>query len=135
MTGLLPPTPSVLRAYRRSTYMASGLVAHVGHPPVGLSRRWSGRDLVLLSACNPGGRRLPDGWNRRMMARLHEALRRHDRADGEGRLGRWSEPLLLVAIAPARGLMLARRFRQNAVILLRDRRPARLILLTEPGRR
>lgn len=133
MTGLLPPSPSVLRAYRLSTYEAGGVVARVGQPPSLLPDRWSGRDLVLLSACNPGGRRLPDGWNRRMMTRLRQALRRHDMVEGAGRLGRWSEPLLLVAIAPGRGLAVARRFRQNAVILLRDRRPARLLLLIGPA--
>ncbi|MDT8870932.1 hypothetical protein RAA17_06695 [Komagataeibacter rhaeticus] len=31
-------------------------------------------DIVLLSACNPGGRRRADGWNRRMMRRLASAL-------------------------------------------------------------
>lgn len=129
MTGLVPPTPAVLHAYRLSTYTAGGVVAHVGRRPEPMPPRWAGRDLVLLSACNPGGRLRSDGWNRRMMNHLREALRGFACAEGEGRLGRWSEPLLLVAIAPARGICLARRFRQNAVILLRDRQPARLVLL------
>lgn len=133
MTGLVPPTPAVLRAYRLSTYTAGGIVAHVGRRPGPMPRHWAGRDLVVLSACNPCGRLRPDGWNRRMMDHLREALRGFSCAEGEGRLGRWSEPLLLVAIAPARGFCLARRFRQNAVILLRDRRPARLVLLTAPA--
>lgn len=135
MTGLLPPTPAVLRAYRASTYTAGRVVARVGQRPDGVTGRWAGRDLVLLSACNPGGRRLPDGWNRRMMDRLRETLRGTDHADGEGRLGRWSEPLLLAAMSPRRGLVLARRFRQNAVVVLRDYRPARLLLLAGPGSR
>ncbi|MGI4748031.1 MAG: DUF3293 domain-containing protein [Janthinobacterium lividum] len=129
MTGLVPPTPAVLRAYRLSTYTAGGIVAHVGHRPDQIPPRWAGRDLMLLSACNPCGRLRPDGWNQRMMGHLREALRGFSCAEGEGRLGRWSEPLLLVAIAPARGIRLARLFRQNAVVLLRDRRPARLVLL------
>jgi len=133
VTGLLPPTPTVLRAYRLSTYTADGIVAHVGRRPDPMPPRWAGRDLVLLSACNPGGRLRPDGWNRRMMGQLREALRGFSCAEGEGKMGRWSEPLLLVAIAPARGIRLARRFRQNAVILLRDRRPARLVLLAVPA--
>ncbi len=132
MTGLLPPTPAVLRCYRLSTYRAGAVAARVGHRPRGVAGRWAGRDLVMLSACNPGGRRLPDGWNRRMMARLRDALRGIALVEGEGCFRRWSEPLLLAALAPRRGIVLARRFRQNAVILLRDRRPARLVLLTAP---
>ena len=94
-----------------------------------MPRHWAGRDLVLLSACNPGGRRRPDGWNARMMRQLRGTLRHLDHAQGEGSDRGWSEPLLLVAVAPARGIVLARRFRQNAVILLHDRRPAKLVLL------
>ncbi len=130
MTGLLPPTPAVLRSYRLSTYRAGAVVARIGRRPDGLDG--ARVPLVLLSACNPGGRRRPDGWNRRMMRRLGEAMRRIVHVAGEGRLGRWSEPLLLAAMAPARGIVLARRFRQNAVVLLRPRRPARLVLLAAP---
>ena len=132
MTGLLPPTPAVLRSYRLSTYCAGTVVARIGWPPVGLDGR-SRVSLVLLSACNPGGRRRSDGSNRRMMRRLGEAMRRIAHVTGEGRLGRWSEPLLLAAMAPARGIVLARRFRQNAVVVLRCSRPARLVLLAGTG--
>ena len=131
MTGLLPPTPAVLRSYRLSTYRAGTVVARIGWPPVGLDGR-NRVPLLLLSACNPGGRRRPDNWNRRMMRRLDEAMRRIPHVGGEGRLGRWSEPLVLAALAPGRGIVLARRFRQNAVVLLRPRRPARLLLLAIP---
>ncbi len=128
MTGLLPPTPRVLRSYRRSTYEAGGVVARVGRR-VRLPPGWAGRRLVMLSACNPGGRLMAPGWNRRRMATLREALRRTAFAEGEGRLGRWSEPLLMATLPAPRGLVLARRFRQNAVILLAGGRPARLVLL------
>ncbi len=134
MTGLLPPTPAVLRSYRLSTYRAGAVVARIGRRPHGVQGR-NPVPLVLLSACNPGGRRMPDGWNRRMMRRLGEAMRRVIVVEGEGRLGRWSEPLLLAAVAPAQGIVLARRFRQNAVVVLQPRRPARLVLLAGPGRR
>ena len=134
MTGLLPPTPAVLRSYRLSTYRAGAVLARIGRRPDGFHGR-SPVPLLLLSACNPGGRRMADGWNRRMMRRLGEAMRRVAAVEGEGRLGRWSEPLLLAAMAPARGIVLARRFRQNAVVVLQPRRAARLVLLTGPGRR
>jgi len=130
MSGILPPTPSVLRSYRLSDYRAGGVAARVGRRPSAMPDRWRGRTLVMLSAANPGGRRLPDGWNARMMTRLAERLRRLDWVEGEGRLGRWSEPLILVAIGERRGRAIARLFRQNAIILLRDERPARLLLLT-----
>lgn len=130
MTGIRPPTPAALRAYRASTYRAGGIEARIGRRPGPMPGRWSGRALAMLSACNPGGRRYPDGWNRRRMAALHEALRGAPQEAGEGRLGSWSEPLLLVAIAPGRALVLARRFRQNGLVLLNRRQAARLILLT-----
>ncbi len=121
----------MLRSYRLSTYRAGTVVARIGRRPSGLDGRVRG-PLVLLSACNPGGRRMPDGWNCRMMHRLDEAMRRVPHVWGEGRLGRWAEPLALAAMAPARGIVLARRFRQNAVVLLQPRRPARLVLLARP---
>ncbi len=123
----------MLRSYRLSTYRAGGVVARIGRRPVGLDGRVR-VPLVLLSACNPGGRRMPDGWNRQAMRRLDEAMRGIPRVEGEGRLGRWSEPLVLAALAPARGIVLARRFRQNAVVVLQPRRPARLLLLAAPRR-
>ena len=133
MTGLLPPTPAVLRSYRLSTYRAGTVEARIGRRPAGL-HGWGRIPSVLLSACNPGGRRLPDGWNRRMMHRLDETLRRVAHVQGEGRLRQWSEPLVLAAIPPARAIVLARRFRQNAVVVLHPGRPARLLLLAAPRR-
>ncbi|MFT8712586.1 DUF3293 domain-containing protein [Komagataeibacter rhaeticus] len=129
MAAILPPTPAVHRSYRLSTYHVPGLpVVHIGHRP-----HWRGmvprRDIVLLSACNPGGRRRADGWNRRMMRRLASALAGLPHVLGEGRLGRWSEPLYAVRVPLARGLVLARRFRQNAVVVLHGNRPARLVYL------
>ncbi|WP_428374775.1 DUF3293 domain-containing protein [Lichenicoccus sp.] len=125
--AVLAPTPAILRSYRLSRYEAGGAVLHVGRIATGLDADWAARlaggGLVLLSACNPGGRRQPDGWNDRMMRRLAEALGRVPHAPGHGRLGIWSEALVLAALDRRRGIALARRFRQNAVILVaRDRR-------------
>ncbi|NVN36573.1 DUF3293 domain-containing protein [Komagataeibacter swingsii] len=129
MAGIVPPTAAVHRAYRLSTYHARGLPpVRIGQPP-----RWPGRapkgDIVLLSACNPGGRLHADGWNRRMMRALARHLRGMPHALGEGRLGRWSEPLYAVRAPLARGLRLARLFRQNAVVVLHGAQPARLVYL------
>ncbi|ARW17850.1 DUF3293 domain-containing protein [Komagataeibacter europaeus] len=129
MAGIVPPTAAVQRAYRLSTYHAHGLpVIRIGQPP-----RWRGRvpegDIVLLGACNPGGRRYMDGWNRRMMRALARRLHGVPHVLGEGRLGQWAEPLYAVQVPLARGLRLARLFRQNAVVVLHGRRPARLVYL------
>ncbi|KAB8123552.1 DUF3293 domain-containing protein [Komagataeibacter medellinensis] len=129
MAAIMPPTPAVARAYRLSTYHAPGLpVVRIGHRPSWRSVVPQG-DVVLLSAYNPGGRRRPDGWNRRMMRRLASALAGLPHVLGEGRLGRWSEPLYAVRMPLARGIVLARRFRQNAVVVLHGNRPARLVYL------
>ncbi len=134
--AVLAPTPAILRSYRLSRYEAGGAVLRVGCRATGLEAGWEshlkGRGLVLLSACNPGGRRQHDGWNDRMMRRLAETLRRVPHMPGKGVLGIWSEPLVLAAIDSRRSLVLARRFRQNGVILIgRDRRVKLRILVAE----
>nr|WP_321985638.1 DUF3293 domain-containing protein [uncultured Lichenicoccus sp.] len=127
------PTPAILRSYRQSRYEAGGAVLRVGRIAPGLDPEWDAGlarpGLVLLSACNPGGRRRPEGWNDRMMRRLAETLRRVPHGPGHGRLGIWSEALVLAAIDRRRGIALARRFRQNAVIVVARDRRVRLHLL------
>ncbi len=125
LSGVLPVTPKVLRAYRLSAYRAGGLDVRIGRRVSGVAGRG---DIVFVSACNPGGRRYPDGWNARMMTRLYERLRGVPYVDGEGRLGRWGEPLVAAWLPLARGKRLARLFRQNAVVLVRRGQVARLVL-------
>ncbi len=129
MSGILPPTPAVLRSYRLSTYRAGPVVARVGRVPRGMTGYGPRETLAMLSAANPGGRLMPEGWNRRAMRRLEQALRRVPHVAGEGRLGRWGEPLLLARLPARPAAILARRFRQNAIVVLRRDRPARLVLL------
>ena len=69
------------------------------------------------------------GWNDRMLARLREAARRLPRAEGSGGDGRWREHHLLIATDPRRLAVLGRRFRQNAIVTVRQGAPARLVLL------
>ncbi|TLU72931.1 DUF3293 domain-containing protein [Lichenicoccus roseus] len=135
--AIAPPTHAILRSYRLSRYEAGHAVLHVGRLVSGLDPAWREasrrQGLVLLSACNPGGRRRPDGWNDRMMQRLAQVVQAAPRpvlhAAGHGVLGRWSEPLVMVAIDRRRGIAVARRFRQNAVILVSRDARARLSLL------
>jgi hypothetical protein len=62
-----------------------------------------------------------------MMARLREAVRCRVTFSGESGAGLWREAQILVLCAPARGVRLARRFRQNAVLHLHYGRALRLI--------
>jgi hypothetical protein len=72
---------------------------------------------------------MPPGWNARMLARLRQAARRLPAAEGHGGDGRWQERHLLLAADPRRIAVLARRFRQAAIVTVRVGRPARLWLM------
>jgi len=92
--------------------------------------RAGAQDAVLMTACNPLGRRKQAGWNARMMARLRQAVRRRITFPGESGAGLWREAQILVLCAPPWGVRLARRFRQNAVLHLHRGQPIRLIACT-----
>jgi hypothetical protein len=122
---------SLLRAYRDTCYQVDGIDVRIG-------RRSSDMDQALLSrgmreaafitAYNPFSRVMPSGWNRRMQARLTEALRRRPILQGRGSWRRWSEAHLLVFgdSRPTSGL--ARRFRQYGIVVVRVRQPAGLLM-------
>lgn len=125
----------LLAAYRRTDYEAGGAVARIGRRSAavdGLLRRLGAREGAFVTAWNPCSRRMPPGWNARMMARLRAASRRLPSAEGEGRGRGWSERHLLLAADPRRAAVLARRFRQNAMVAVRVGAPARLVLLRRP---
>lgn len=125
-------TPALHRAYRATDYEAGGAVARLG-------RRSAAVDAVLarlgraqgafVTAWNPFSRAMPWGWNDRMGRRLHEATRRLPRAEGWGRAPGWGEQHLLLATDPRRAAVIARRFRQNAIVVVRRGQKARLKLL------
>ena len=129
MPGTKPPTAATLRAYKLSRYNAGSIVAYVGKRPKGLSPGQGAREIVLLGACNPYGRRLPDGWNARMMSRLRIVLRRSSFIEANGALGRWSESMLAASMDPRRAAVVARRFRQNAIVIIRENRRATLKII------
>ena len=84
----------LLAAYRRSRYEAAGAVARIGRrsPAVdALMSRLGVREGGFVTAWNPFSRRMPDGWNQRMQARLEAAARRLPGAPGHGGDGRWRE--------------------------------------------
>ncbi|WP_372623632.1 DUF3293 domain-containing protein [Falsiroseomonas sp.] len=116
-------------AYARTGYEAAGIVVRVGKHSAAMDAllRANGvRSAGFVTAWNPFSRRMPEGWNRRMLARLREAADGRVIAEGWGRADGWAEQHLLVAGDAAGIVVLARRFRQNAVVMVAPGRPARL---------
>lgn len=127
--------PQLLSAFRRTRYEVEldgrRHVLRVGEvPPCEVEARVGG-EAAFLTACNPGGRRLPPAANARRMAALDERLaalgwrrwpathRAEDPAwDEESRLVRFSDLAQLDELANA--------FGQAAVLLLRPKQPTRL---------
>jgi hypothetical protein len=68
-----------------------------------------------------------------MQASLRAMLGRTDVREGEGILRGWREEMLLAAIAPARAKVLARRFRQNAIVAATPNRKAKLLWVAGLG--
>lgn len=123
---------SLAHAYARTDYEAAGAVARIGRrsPDVdALLRRLGTRQGTFITAWNPFSRKMPRGWNERMQARLREAVRRLPAVEGCGRGRGWAEHSLLIAADPRHAATLGRRFRQNAIVLLRTGAPARLRML------
>lgn len=87
------------------------------------------RRAGLVTAWNPLGRRQPAGRNRRLQAGLLAAARRLPGRPGWSGTGIWFEEQRLLLADPRRLAVLGRRFRQNAVVLLRRGGEARLLWL------
>lgn len=124
-----PDTRVLWAAYCRTHYEVPGGVVRIGQRCAAadrILRRHRCRTAVLITAWNPLSRRKPRGWNDRMQSRLLAAVRRHPVLPGHGAARRWAEDHLLVLMPPARAGVLARRFRQNAVVVLRAGQPASL---------
>ena len=122
----------LLAAYRRSSYEAAGAVARIDRrsPAVdALLARLGVRQGGFVTAWNPFSQRRPDGWNARMQQQLVLATRRLPGAAGHGGCGPWREAHRLIGADPCRLLVLARRFRQAAIVTVARGRPARLRLI------
>jgi hypothetical protein len=123
-------------AYRRSVFRAGPVVARMGCRSASgdawLAERGA-RQGAMLTAWNPMSRRHPPGWNERAQVRLRAAARRWPAAEGFSGTPGWQEHNLLLA-GDARAMeVLARRFRQAALLMLRRGGVARVCWLT--GRR
>jgi len=114
-------------AYLATAYEACGITIKIGRRADDLLRLIGAREACFLGADNPRSRRMPPGWNRRARVRLAVALRRVPTWPAAGTWRGWSEAHLLAALPPARARVFARRFRQNAIVVLRPGVPARLL--------
>lgn len=120
------------RAYRATEYRVAGCSLRIGRRSFAVDGLLSGmgaREAVLITACNPRSRRSCPSRNARMMGRLHAALRRRSVFPAESGAGRWTEAQFLAAAPEAWACVLARRFRQNALVVLRPRQKPRLRVL------
>jgi hypothetical protein len=123
---------ALLRAYRKTCYEAAGVKVHVGRRSAAMDRLLRSHDArtaVFVTAYNPFSRTMPQGWNQRMQLQLRHALRRRQIVCGRGTLGRWSEAHLLVFGDPAPVGRMARRYRQNGIVIVRQGQPTRLMLV------
>jgi hypothetical protein len=126
-------SPHLLRAYHVSAYRAAGLSLRIGRRSVeldGLLAGMGARQAVLITACNPHSRRMPPGWNARMMSRLHAVLSRRTAYPAESGAGVWQEAQFLAACPEAWAACVGRRFGQSALVALRPGRAPRLMALT-----
>jgi hypothetical protein len=117
-------------AFARTDYEAGGIVVRIGRrsaPMDALLRAHRLRSAGFVTAWNPFSRPMPRGWNARMQARLREAARGRVLAEGWGTGRGWAEHHLLLAGDPRRLRVLARRFRQHAIVMVAQGRPARLL--------
>jgi hypothetical protein len=125
-------SPRTLIAYRSTRYNAGGIEVRIGRRSPAMDRiltAYRAREAVLITAYNPFSRVMPQRWNHRMQSRLAQASCRRPTVPAAGSLRRWSEAHLLV-FGDARPIRkLARRFRQNSIVILRPGQPARLHLL------
>ena len=120
-------TPKLVRAFRATAYEAAGIVIHIGEDGAALLARHGARQACFVTAWNPFSRPKPRGWNERMQRALRGAAHGRVLAEGFGRGRFWAEHHLLVEGDPRRIRVLARRFRQLAIVAVSDRGKARLM--------
>jgi hypothetical protein len=116
-------------AYARTAYEAATIAVRIGRRSAAMDallRAKGTRAAGFVTAWNPFSRRMPRGWNERMLARLREAARGRVLAEGWGSARSWSERHLLIAGDPRWLMRLARRFQQNALVVVARGQPARL---------
>lgn len=132
----LPVGPRLARGWRITRYEAAGEAIRLGRRSPGIDRLLAAagvRHGAFVGAWNPLSRQRPRRWNDVMLARLRRLARRAGVTfhEGAGRAERpaWAEEHLLILADWRRCAVLARRFRQHAILLVRLRAPSRLRVL------
>ena len=119
-------------AYRRSRYSVAGFDLAVGRRSGDLDGLLAGmraRHAVLITAWNPASRRMPPRWNDRMMTALRHRLGDTPALPAASAGPGWAEDHLLVTGDRRRLSVLARLFRQSALLDLRRGQDVRLLPL------
>ena len=117
-------------AYRRTLYRSGDVLVSVGRRSISAEAwmaRHGARQAWFIGAWNPFSRKMRPRWNAAAHARLRRDVAALASSEGEGRLGRWSEEMLLVATQAATIRRLMRRYRQAAVVHIPRGRPACLL--------
>lgn len=120
----------LLKAYRQTRYCAGKAEVRIARPSAtmdALLTAHGARVGVFVTAWNPGSRRMPTRWNRRMQQLLKQRLRRYSTLPAEGSWRRWREEHLLLLAEPRLALRLARQFRQMAVVVVKRGQHAALM--------
>ena len=135
-TAPLPVGPRLARGWRITAYEAAGAVARLGRRSRAVDALLAAarvRQAAFVGAWNPLSRAMPRRWNDRMLARLRGLARRAGLRflEGRGHAARpaWAEEHLLILGDLRPVAVLARRFRQHAILRVRLRAPSRLLVL------
>lgn len=123
------PAPRLLRAFHAARYAAGPTAARIGRRCPALDALCGRQGSAFITAWNPGGRRIPEGLNRRAGLALQDWLRRVPYVAGAGTGRGWREEHWFASLDARRAAVLARRFRQAAIVTLRPGQAARLVLL------
>ncbi len=129
----LPVGPRLARGWRITVYEAAGAEMRFGRRSAAVDAllvNGGARQGAFVGAWNPISRAMPRGWNDRALARLRR-FARMPFIEGTGHAARppWCEHHLLVLGDPRRIAVLARRFRQHAILRVRLRGVSRLLVL------
>jgi hypothetical protein len=125
-----PVTPALRRAYHMTEYTVSGITLRIGRRSAEMDRLLRSRqqqEAAFITAYNPYSRPMAPGWNRRMQQRLMQAARRWPMLRASGQWRRWCEAHLVIFAPRPCAAVLARRFRQHGIVMVRRRQPVLLI--------
>lgn len=132
----MPVGPRLARGWRLTAYGAGEAVARLGRRSAPVDRLLVAaglRQAAFIGAWNPLSRAMPRRWNDRALARLRALAQRGGQRfiEGRGHAARpsWAEDHLLMLGDLRPITVLARRFRQHAILRVRLRAAARLLVL------